>query len=323
MSQENEQQILEVLREIRDGQREVLGLLAAQRAAAEEQVRKSRESFAESVSLQRLGLARQRTVRSSPFPAFLPASPPLRTWSGDTSVSGSASAPGPPPVSNVTQSLVLFVMGTPDWLWVFNRADPFDRAFVSWFSFPLSTSTPYSAAGDCFSAKPLGNLTTCGGSAALSCGDRVRLSTWQTSVYSDFSVCRSCRTRRPDFPPADQDFNPTCSGGARAGRTRSLHGWSRDAARSHSAAEPLAALDEFIQSSPCIRPFWPRLAPKASVRGTLAGRGPATAGFYDSRRVSMSRSILFACAAGWVLFAGDALAASKTPRPPIPRSRCG
>ena len=71
MSQENEQQMLEVLREIRDGQREVLGLLSAQRAAAEEQVRKSRESIAESVALQRLGLARQRTVTLIAVPGIL------------------------------------------------------------------------------------------------------------------------------------------------------------------------------------------------------------------------------------------------------------
>ena len=71
MSQENEQQMLEVLREIRDGQREVLGLLNAQRAAAEEQVRKSRESIAESVALQRLALARQRTVTLIAVPGIL------------------------------------------------------------------------------------------------------------------------------------------------------------------------------------------------------------------------------------------------------------
>ncbi len=71
MSQENEQQILEVLREIRDGQREMLGLLAAQRVAAEEQVKKSRESIAESVALQRLGLARQRTVTLIAVPGIL------------------------------------------------------------------------------------------------------------------------------------------------------------------------------------------------------------------------------------------------------------
>lgn len=71
MSQENEQQMLEVLREIRDGQREMLVLLAAQRAAAEEQVRKSRESIAESVALQRLALARQRTVTLIAVPGIL------------------------------------------------------------------------------------------------------------------------------------------------------------------------------------------------------------------------------------------------------------
>ena len=71
MSQENEQQMLEVLREIRDGQREVLGLLTAQRAAAEEQVRKSRESIAESIALQRLALARQRTVTLIAVPGIL------------------------------------------------------------------------------------------------------------------------------------------------------------------------------------------------------------------------------------------------------------
>ena len=71
MSQENEQQILGVLREIRDGQREMLGLLAAQRVAAEEQVKKSRESIAESVALQRLGLARQRTVTLIAVPGIL------------------------------------------------------------------------------------------------------------------------------------------------------------------------------------------------------------------------------------------------------------
>ena len=71
MSQENEQQILDTLREIRDGQREVIGLLSAQRTAAEEQVKKSRESIAESVALQRLALARQRTVTLIAVPGIL------------------------------------------------------------------------------------------------------------------------------------------------------------------------------------------------------------------------------------------------------------
>jgi hypothetical protein len=71
MSQENEQQILEVLREIRNGQREMIDLQSAQRAAAEEQVRKSRETIAESVALQRLALARQRTVTFIAVPGIL------------------------------------------------------------------------------------------------------------------------------------------------------------------------------------------------------------------------------------------------------------
>ena len=62
MSQEIQQQILETLREIRDGQREMLSNLAAQRALAEEQIAKSRENIEESVGLQRLALKRQRTI---------------------------------------------------------------------------------------------------------------------------------------------------------------------------------------------------------------------------------------------------------------------
>jgi hypothetical protein len=62
MSQETQQQILETLREIRDGQREMLSHLAAQRTLAEEQIKKSRESIEESVGLQRLALKRQRTI---------------------------------------------------------------------------------------------------------------------------------------------------------------------------------------------------------------------------------------------------------------------
>ena len=60
--QESEQQVLETLREIRDGQREIVRLLTAQQSAAEEQVRRSRETIAESVGLQKLALQRQKTV---------------------------------------------------------------------------------------------------------------------------------------------------------------------------------------------------------------------------------------------------------------------
>ena len=69
MSQEDE--ILNILRQIRDGQREVIQLLSAQRTLAEEQLKKSRETIAESVGLQRLALQRQRTITLIAVPAIL------------------------------------------------------------------------------------------------------------------------------------------------------------------------------------------------------------------------------------------------------------
>ena len=71
MSQENQQQILETLRDIRDGQLDIIKLLSAQQAIAEEQIKKSRESVAESISLQRLALRRQRTVTVIAIPGIL------------------------------------------------------------------------------------------------------------------------------------------------------------------------------------------------------------------------------------------------------------
>lgn len=71
MDPANTQAILDTLREIRDGQREMLALLAAQHARAEEQVQKSRDSVAESVALQKLALQRQRTVTWLALPAIL------------------------------------------------------------------------------------------------------------------------------------------------------------------------------------------------------------------------------------------------------------
>lgn len=71
MSQETEQQVLDTLREIREGQREIIKLLSAQHAAAAEQVKKSRETIAESVGLQRLALQRQRTVTLIAVPGIL------------------------------------------------------------------------------------------------------------------------------------------------------------------------------------------------------------------------------------------------------------
>lgn len=64
-------EILDALREIRDGQRQVIDLLTAQRALAAEQLRKSGENIAESVGLQRLALQRQRTLTLIAVPAIL------------------------------------------------------------------------------------------------------------------------------------------------------------------------------------------------------------------------------------------------------------
>lgn len=71
MSQDNEQPILETLREIRDGQREIIALIAKQQALAEEQVKKSRATIEESVTLQRLALQRQRTVSLIAVPGIV------------------------------------------------------------------------------------------------------------------------------------------------------------------------------------------------------------------------------------------------------------
>jgi type VI protein secretion system component VasF len=65
------EEILITLREIRDGQRDMLALMVAQQARAEDQVQKSRDSVAESVALQRLALQRQRTVAWIALPAIL------------------------------------------------------------------------------------------------------------------------------------------------------------------------------------------------------------------------------------------------------------
>jgi hypothetical protein len=62
MSPEIERQTLQTLRDIHESQREIVCLLTAHRSLYEEQMRRSRESIAESVSLQKLGLRRQRAV---------------------------------------------------------------------------------------------------------------------------------------------------------------------------------------------------------------------------------------------------------------------
>jgi len=62
---------LQILREIRDGQQQIIDLLISQRALAEEQIRKSRVSIEESVGLQKLVLRRQRAVTLFAVPAII------------------------------------------------------------------------------------------------------------------------------------------------------------------------------------------------------------------------------------------------------------
>lgn len=71
MSQEIDQHIRATLREIRDGQQELLAQLKAQRALAEEQIAQSRVRIEESVALQREALRRQRTITRVAVPGIL------------------------------------------------------------------------------------------------------------------------------------------------------------------------------------------------------------------------------------------------------------
>lgn len=63
--------LLATLREIRDGQRELIRIVSAHRALAEEQLKRSRETISESVGLQRLALQRQRALTLFAVPAIL------------------------------------------------------------------------------------------------------------------------------------------------------------------------------------------------------------------------------------------------------------
>ena len=71
MSEEQQREGLEILREIRDRQREAVEILKAQRALVEEQLRKSRDSVEESIGLQKTALARQRQVTMIAVPGIL------------------------------------------------------------------------------------------------------------------------------------------------------------------------------------------------------------------------------------------------------------
>ncbi len=71
MSQESGQQILSVLKEIRDGQREIVTHLESKRALATEQLRKSQERVEESVGLQKEALRRQQSIMRMVVPGIL------------------------------------------------------------------------------------------------------------------------------------------------------------------------------------------------------------------------------------------------------------
>ena len=56
------EEAVELLREIRDQQREMIALATGQRAAMEEQLRRSQASVAESIALQRAAVDRVRRI---------------------------------------------------------------------------------------------------------------------------------------------------------------------------------------------------------------------------------------------------------------------
>jgi hypothetical protein len=70
MNEETGQQILQVLREIREGQREALQAMGEHRALVKDQIDVSRKTVEESVGLQRLAIRRQRAVTLVAVPAI-------------------------------------------------------------------------------------------------------------------------------------------------------------------------------------------------------------------------------------------------------------
>jgi hypothetical protein len=66
-----QQQLLALLTEIRDGQREIIELLSQQQRFAAEQIQNSRTTVAESVNLQKLALQGQRTITWVAVPGIL------------------------------------------------------------------------------------------------------------------------------------------------------------------------------------------------------------------------------------------------------------
>lgn len=71
MTEEAQRELLEILREIRDRQKEAVEILKAQRALVEEQLHKSRVSVEESIGLQKTALLRQRQVTMIAIPGII------------------------------------------------------------------------------------------------------------------------------------------------------------------------------------------------------------------------------------------------------------
>ena len=71
MTDEAQRELLEILREIRDRQKEAVEILKQQRALVEEQLQKSRVSVEESIGLQKTALARQRQVTLVAVPGIV------------------------------------------------------------------------------------------------------------------------------------------------------------------------------------------------------------------------------------------------------------
>jgi hypothetical protein len=71
MADDYQREQVELLREIRDRQREAVEILKAQRSLVEEQLKRSRESVDESIGLQKTALRRQRQVTLVAIPGII------------------------------------------------------------------------------------------------------------------------------------------------------------------------------------------------------------------------------------------------------------
>jgi hypothetical protein len=71
MGEDPQREQLEILREIRDRQREAVEILKAQRALVEEQLKRSQRQVEESIGLQKTALRRQRQVALVAVPGII------------------------------------------------------------------------------------------------------------------------------------------------------------------------------------------------------------------------------------------------------------